>query len=98
MNTRAQVLLEVSQAYYQALAADSVLKAAQAAVANRTLTLRQVRALAASLLKSTVDVSFAEVALSEAELQLYRAENDVQAGRARLAAALGFEASSPFEG
>ena len=97
LNTRAQVLLEVSQAYYQALAADSVLKAAHAAVDNRSLTLRQVRALAASLLKSTVDVSFAEVALSQAELQLYRAENDVQAGRARLAAALGFEASAPFE-
>jgi outer membrane protein len=96
VNTRAQVVLEVSQAYYQALAADSVLKAAQAAVDNRSLTLRQVRALAASLIKSTLDVSFAEVALSEAELQLYRAENDVQAGRARLAAALGFEASVPF--
>ena len=96
VNTRAQVLLEVSQAYYQALAAESVLKAAQAAVDNRSLTLRQVRALAASLLKSTLDVSFAEVALSEAELQLYRAENDVQAGRARLTAALGFEASAPF--
>jgi outer membrane protein len=96
VNTRAQVLLEVSQAYYQALAADSVLKAAQAAVENRSLTLRQVRALAASLLKSTLDVSFAEVALSEAELQLYRAENDVQAGQARLAAALGFEASAEF--
>jgi outer membrane protein len=97
VNTRAQVLLEVSQAYYQALAADSVLKAAQAAVDNRSLTLRQVRALAASLIKSTLDVSFAEVALSEAELQLYRAENDVQSGRARLAAALGFEASASFD-
>jgi outer membrane protein len=96
VNTRAQVVLEVSQAYYQALAADSVLKAAQAAVDNRSLTLRQVRALAASLIKSTLDVSFAEVALSEAELQLYRAENDVQAARARLAAALGYEASAPF--
>jgi outer membrane protein len=97
VNTRAQILLEVSQAYFQALSADSVLKAAQAAVDNRSLTLRQVRALAASLLKSTLDVSFTEVALSEAELQLYRAENDVQAGRARLAAALGFETSAPFE-
>lgn len=96
VNTRAQIMLEVSQAYFQALAADSVLRAAQAAVENRSLTLRQVRALAASLLKSTLDVSFAEVALSEAELQLYRAENDVQAGRARLAAALGFEASASF--
>ena len=88
-NTRAAVLIEVDEAYYQALAADAVLRVAQAVVENRRLTLRQVRALAQSELKSTLDVSFAEVALSDAELSLVRAENDVQAGRARLAAALG---------
>ena len=88
-NTRAAILIEVDQAYYQALAADTVLKVAQAVVENRRLTLRQVQALAQSSLKSTLDVSFAEVAVSEAELALFRAENDVQASRARLAAALG---------
>jgi len=88
-NTRAAILIEVDQAYFQALAADTVLKVAQAVVDNRRLTLRQVRALAQSALKSTLDVSFAEVAVSEAELALFRAENDVQASRARLTAALG---------
>ena len=97
VNTRAQVLLEVEQAYYQSLGAGAVLKAANAAVENRSVTLRQVRALAQSLLKSTLDVSFAEVALSEAELQLYRAENDVKAAQARLAAALGYDVSAAFE-
>jgi outer membrane protein len=89
--TKAQVLLQVEQAYYQALGAQSVLRAAQAALENRRLTLRQVRALAESSFKSTLDVSFAEVSVSAAELQMFRAENDVQAGQARLAAALGYE-------
>jgi outer membrane protein len=96
-NTRAGVLIEVDQAYYQALAADTVLKVAQAVVDNRRLTLRQVRALAQSSLKSTLDVSFAEVAVSEAELALVRADNDVQAGRARLNAALGMAQTETFE-
>src|SRR5271156_3814360 len=37
-NTREQVLVEVSDSYYQALGADAVLKAAQAAVDNRSVT------------------------------------------------------------
>lgn len=97
VNTRAAILIEVDQSYYQALAADTVLKVAQAVVENRRLTLRQVRALAQSSLKSTLDVSFAEVALSEAELAVVRAENDVQAGRAQLAAALGASQTEQFE-
>jgi outer membrane protein len=88
-NTRAAILIEVDQTYYQALAADTVLKVAQAVVENRRLTLRQVQALAQSSLKSTLDVSFAEVAVSDAELALFRAEKDVQASRARLTAAIG---------
>lgn len=96
-NTRAAILVEVDQAYYQALAADTVLRVAQAVVENRRLTLRQVQALAQSSLKSTLDVSFAEVAVSEAELALFRAENDAQASRAHLAAALGADLVDRFE-
>ncbi|MGD1097924.1 MAG: TolC family protein [Bryobacteraceae bacterium] len=96
-NTQAGILIEVDQAYYQALAADSVLRVAQAVVDNRRLTLRQVQALAQSSLKSTLDVSFAEVAVSDAELGLVRAENDAQASRARLADALGATATEQFE-
>jgi outer membrane protein len=74
-----------------------VLKAAQALLENRRLTLHQVGALAQSSFKSTLDVSFAAVAVSEAELDLYRAENDVEAGAARLQAALGYETGAQFE-
>lgn len=96
-NTRAQVLLEVRQAYFCALGSSEVLKVAQADLASRRLTLRQVRALAQSAMKSTLDVSFAEVAVSEAELEEYHAENDVRAGQARLAAALGSLQNETFE-
>jgi outer membrane protein len=44
-----------------------------------------------------LDVSFAEVAVSEAELALFSAENDVQASRARLSAALGTTQAEHFE-
>jgi outer membrane protein len=96
-DTRAAILIEVDQAYFQALAADTVLRVARAVVDNRRLTLRQVQALAQSSLKSTLDVSFADVAGSEAELGLFRAENDVQASRARLAGALGTAQVQSFE-
>jgi outer membrane protein len=87
----------VDQAYYQALAAGTVLKVAQAVVNNRRLTLRQVRALAESSLKSTLDVSFAEVAVSEAELALVHADDEVQASRARFSASLGAPRNDGFE-
>lgn len=87
--TRAQVLLQVHQAYYTALAADAVLGVARERLEMLRLTLRQVRALAESSLKSTLDVSFAEVAVSESELLLYQAENTAKASRANLAAAMG---------
>ena len=96
-NTRAAILIQVDQAYYQALAAGTVLKVAQAVVDNRRLSLRQVQSLAQSSLKSTLDVSFEEVAVSEAELALFHAENDVLASRARLTAALGAPQTERFE-
>jgi outer membrane protein len=95
-NTRAQVLVEVQQEYYRALASESVLKVARATLDLRRLTLRQVTALAQSSLRSTVDVSFAQVNESQAELDLFHAENDATASHARLAAAMGYDRDQPF--
>jgi outer membrane protein len=94
---RAQVLLQVDQAYYAVLAADSVLQVARARLGAQRLTLRQVEALAASSMKSTLDVSFAQVAVSEAELALSQAENAARANRALLAAAMGEGRESQFD-
>lgn len=96
VNTRSQVLIEVQEAYYQALASESILKVAQATLDLRRLTLRQVGALARSALRSTVDVSFAQVNVSQAELDSFRAENDAKAGHARLSAAMGYASDQPF--
>jgi len=72
---RAQVILAVRSAYYGVLASDAVLKVAQAALSSRHVLLRQITALSQSALKSTLDVSFAQVLVSEAQLAVYQAEN-----------------------
>lgn len=96
-NVRAGIRVLVDEAYFQALAAEEVLKVAGAVSQNRELLLRQVRALAQSSLKSTLDVSFAQVAASEAELGLVHAENNKRAAQAHLAAAIGSEQAGAFE-
>jgi outer membrane protein len=87
--TRAQVRLNVRDAYFKTLGAEAVLRAAQAAQANRHLIGRQLTALAQSQLRSTVDVNFAEVLASEADLAVVRAQSSVAQQRVALANAMG---------
>jgi outer membrane protein len=89
VETREQVLLGVVEAYFDVLGSEAVLHATEEALENRRLTLRQIKALQQSQLKSTLDVSFAQVLESEAELAVYRGENTVHESRARLGAAIG---------
>jgi outer membrane protein len=83
------VLLRVDRAYFIALRAQAILRVARDTVAARRLVADQVGALAQSNLKSGLDVSFANVSLSEAQLLLLQANNDAAAAFASLAAALG---------
>jgi outer membrane protein len=87
--TTAQVRLNVRSAYFQVLGAAAVLHAAREAQDNRQLILRQIGALAQSQLRSTLDVSFANVLESEAELAVFRAESSVQQQRLHLATEMG---------
>lgn len=87
--TKAQVRLNIREAYYGILGAEAVLRAAQAAQANRHLISRQLEALAQSELRSTLDVNFAKVLESEAELAVVRAQSMVEQERVRLATAMG---------
>jgi outer membrane protein len=87
--TRAHVRLNVREAYYQVLGAEAVLRAARAAQANRALISRQLAALAQSELRSTLDVNFAKVLESEAELAVIRAQSTIAQQRNRLATAMG---------
>jgi outer membrane protein len=94
--TKADVLLLVDQAYFAALRAQSLLQVAQETVKARQLVLDQITALANSKLKSSLDVSFAKVNLSESQLLLLKAQNDVKATFADLSVALGYRDSQEF--
>jgi outer membrane protein len=87
--TTAQVRLNVREAYFEVLGAEAVLHAAREALDNRKLISRQIGALAQSELRSTLDVNFAAVLQSEAELAVVRAESTVEQQRAHLASAMG---------
>lgn len=89
--TTAQIRLSVRDAFYQVLGSEAVLRAAQAAQANRQLVVRQLSALAQSQLRSTLDVNFAQVLESEAELAVVRARSQVEQQRARLTTAMGLQ-------
>jgi outer membrane protein len=95
-NTRAEVILNVRQAYFETLGAESALKVAQAAVSTRETTLRQIRALVQAQVNSTLDQSFAEVAVSEAQLALEQARNDWHEALTRLSAAMGYNEEQSF--
>ena len=94
--TRAQILLAVGRAYFGLLRAQAVVKVADQTVAARQLVVDQVTALAESKLKSTLDVSFANVNLSDAKLMQIQAQNDLKAADAELATAMGLPGQSGF--
>jgi outer membrane protein len=87
--TRYDVLLQVNRSYFDVLHAQAVVKVAQETVAARQLLSDQVTELANNKLKSQLDVSFAEVNVSEAKLLLLRAQDSVQQARAELGRAMG---------
>jgi outer membrane protein len=94
--TRAQILLATSQAYYGVLRASALLHVAEQTVSARELVAKQVSALAQANLKSTLDVSFANVNLADARLQLSQAQNQLQSAQAQLAAAMGLPNQTAF--
>jgi outer membrane protein len=95
--TRDDVLLQVDQAYFGLLKAQSELRVAEKTVNTRQLVSDQVSALAKNKLKSGLDVSFANVDLAQAQLLLVQAQNDLQAASADLSTALGYAAPRTFQ-
>lgn len=95
--TRALIVLQTDRAYFSVLRATAVLKVAQETVSNRQTLSDQVTALANANLKSGLDVSFANVNLSDAKLLLLSAQNDQRAAYADLTAALGSRDPQVYE-
>ncbi len=88
-DVKQQILRDVDQAYFATEAAESVRGTAQAVLDFRRTSLRQLSALAQSQLRSTLDVQFAQVLVSEAQMAVVQADSNVQQARAALAAAMG---------
>jgi len=87
--TRAEILLALDAAYFEALQAQSVLEVAKQTIATRQLTFDQINELAKNQLRSGLDVSFASVNLNEGKLLLASARNDLRAAFERLSNLLG---------
>lgn len=94
--TREQVLLQVDVNYLGTLQAQAVLSVAQQTLDTRALLLSQVQTLATNHIKSELDVSFAEVALQQAELLVEKSTNDFEASIASLSTALGYTETRRF--
>jgi len=95
--TRYDVLLRVNQAYYNVLHAQALVKVAEETVSARQLLDDQVSTLARNNLRSLVDVSFADVNVSEAKLLLLRAQDAVQEAFAELARSLGSDQVTNYQ-
>jgi outer membrane protein len=94
--TKEQILLEVNQAFFNALQTHAVLRVAEETVNARQVVADQVGALAKNKLKSELDLSFANVNLAQAKLLLLDAQNNDRAALASLSAVLGYSALQDF--
>ena len=95
--TRYDVLLQVTRSYFDVLHAQAVVKVAEQTVSARQLLSDQVTELARNSLKSQLDVSFAEVNVSQAKLLLLRAQDNVQQAFAQLGRAMGSDQPANYQ-
>ena len=95
--TTEDIVLATDQAFYNALQAQALLKVAQQTVTTRGSVEHQVDELTKNKLKSGLDLSFAEVNLSQAKLLQLDAENNVNSTIAALTAILGSDKLTQYE-
>lgn len=95
--TQYDIELATDQAFYNALQAQQLLKVAQQNVAARQTVQSQVSQMTQHKLKSTLDLSFADVNLSQAKLLELDAENNRDSSMAALDAVLGLDHQQDFD-
>jgi outer membrane protein len=89
--TKEEVILAADQAFYDALTAQAVLQVAKQTVNARQATQTQVNQMTQNSLKSTLDLSFANVNLSQSKLLQLDAQNNADATMATLDTVLGLD-------
>ena len=95
--TTEDIVLATDQAFYNALEAQALLKVAMQTVTTRQSVQHQIDVLTQSKLKSQLDLSFADVNLSQAKLLQLDAQNNVDSTVAALTAVLGFDKQVIYE-
>ena len=89
--TQYDIQLATDQAFYNAMQAQETLKVAQQNVTTRQTLQSQVNQMTLNKLKSTLDLSFADVNLSQAKLLALDAQNNADSTMAALDAVLGLD-------
>jgi outer membrane protein len=89
--TREDIVLAADQAFYNALQAQALLQVAKQTVNLRQTTQNQVNQLTQNKLRSTLDLTFANVNLSQAQLLQLDAQNNADATMAALDEVLGLD-------
>ncbi len=89
--TTEDIVLAADQAFFNALQAQALLRVAEQNVSTRQTTDTQIGEMTKNKLKSTLDLSFANVNLSQAKLLLLDAQNNVDSTMAALDAVLGLD-------
>lgn len=95
--TADDITLAVDQAFYQVLAAQAVLRVAEQTVATRQATGDQIGALTQSKLRSTLDLSLANVQIQQAKLLELDGQNAVASAMANLNSLLGSETDTQYD-
>ncbi len=95
--TTEDIIITTDQAFYNALQAQALLLVAQQNVTTRQTTDKQVSEMTKNKLKSLLDLSFADVNLSQAKLLLLDAQNNAESTMAALDAVLGLDHSVTYK-
>ena len=89
--TTEDIVLATDQAFYNALQAQALVQVAAQTVNTRQTTESQVSQMTRNKLKSTLDLSFADVDLSQGKLLQLDAQNNADSAMAALDAILGLD-------
>jgi outer membrane protein len=95
--SREDIVLATDQVFYQVIEAQEILKVAAQTVAARQSVTDQVTALTSSKLRSDLDLSFAQVNLSQSKLLQLDAQNNLDAAKAALSAVLGYDTEISYQ-
>jgi len=95
--SRQEIILAADQVFFQTLEAQATLAVTAQTVAARQALVDRVSALTAAKLKSALDLSFAQVSLSQAKLLQLDARNNLDAAKAALSAVLGFDKQVDYQ-